>query len=459
MPENALILPVRNNAIAQARQSLGHAATQLRLEVRKHRLMFGGLASTFLASLPLAALSGRAYEIPAGSALDGMLAIWTFVGLPFAAAIYGATAGAGLRERAVEEAEAPLPLPPLARLRGALAGAVSGYLGLFALVMGAWLIRVQGPSSATPGTLAAAAPFSAALELAVLSASFVIGYASRHAVLAGLGGLALGLLAYVPAGAAVLIDWTFGSRSDLGLGGWAVVTALGLGTPGAALAAGRLILPRLARSARVSAGAWTTAALLLLAPLTPASMLFSSSLARLNGTRNEVGGRWGSPPPAEKAAFASVPGRVEGRFYATFEGGLLFRPAEGPEVVLAPGNPLSPVALWRNKMHPTFTNAGWGWDGRLWAQRSLERDGRVIREIYTAPKLGPLRLVGVCPDSCATDGFLEQVVVSHTGVFPPLLFSYYYPLVMPYTGPRQDRDVLDSAFGATLRPPMLEIKP
>lgn len=459
MPENALVLAPRRGALVRAKEGLGLAAAQFRLEGRKHRLMFGGLAAAFLASLPLAALSGRAYEIPAGSALDGMLTLWTFVGLPLAAAIYGATAGAGLRAPAVEEAEAPLPLPAPARLRGALSGAASGYLGLFALVMGAWLVRVQGPSSATPGTLAAAAPFSLALELAVLTASFVIGYASRHAVLAGLAGLSLGLLAFVPAGAAVLIDWTFGSRADLGLGGWAVVAALGLGSPGAALAAGRLVLPRLARSARVGAAAWTTAALLLLAPLAPASLLFSSSLARLNGTQSEVGGRWGSPPPSETAAFAAVPGRVEGRFYATFDGGLLFRPADGPEVVLAPGNPLSPMTLWRKSMHPAFTNAGWGWDGRLWAQRSLERDGRVIREVYSAPKLGPLRLVGVCPDSCATDGFLDNVVVSHKGVFPPLLFSYYYPLVLPYTGPRQDRDVLDSAFGATLRLTAPEIKP
>ncbi|TPW21283.1 MAG: hypothetical protein FD126_844 [Elusimicrobia bacterium] len=441
MPEQALVLAPRTGALVRAQEGFGQAAAQFRLEGRKHRLMFGG------------------YEIPAGSAVDGMLALWTFVGLPLAAAIYGATAGAGLRAPAAEEAEAPLPLPTSARLRGSLAGAVSGYLGLFALVMGAWLVRVQGPSSATPGTLAAAAPFSAALELAVLTASFVIGYASRHAVLAGLAGLSLGLVAYVPAGAAILIDWTFGSRADLGLGGWAVVAALGLGSPGAALAAGRLILPRLARSAKVSAAAWTTAALLLLAPLTPASLLFSSSLARLNGTRNEVGGRWGSAPRAEKAAFAAVPGRVDGRFYATFEGGLLFRPDDGPEVVLVPGNPLSPLTLWRKAVHPRFTNAGWGWDGRLWAQRSLIRDERMVREVYTAPKLGPLRLVGVCPDSCATDGYLEQVVVSNKGVFPPLLFSYHYPLVMPYTGPRKDRDVLDSAYGATLQLPAPEIKP
>lgn len=459
MPEQALVLAPRAGALDRAKRSWGPAITQWRLEARKHRLMFGGLAATFLASLPLAALSGRAYEIPAGSALDGMLTLWTFVGLPLSAAIYGATAGAGLRSKEVEEAEAPLPLPALARLRGALGGAVSGYLGLFALVMGAWLVRVQGPSSATPGTLAAAAPFSAALELAVLTSSFVIGYASRHAVLAGLAGLSLGLLAYVPAGAAVLIDWTFGSRADLGLSGWAAVAALGLGSPGAALAAGRLVLPRLARSARIGAAAWTAAALLLLAPLTPASLLFSSSLARLNGARSEVGGRWGSPPPSERAAFAAVPGRVDGRFYATFEGGLLFQPHAGPEVVLVPGNPLSPMTLWNKAFHPTFTNAGWGWDGRLWAQRSLIRDGRTVREVYTAPKLGPLRLVGVCPDSCTTDGYLEQVVVSNKGVFPPLLFSYYYPLVVPYTGPRKDRDVLDSAYGATLALPAPEIKP
>lgn len=459
MPENSLILTPRPGALVRAKEGLSLAAAQFRLEGRKHRLMFGGLAAAFLASLPLAALSGRVYEIPAGSALDGMLTLWTFVGLPLAAAIYGATAGAGLRAPTAEDAEAPLPLPALARLRGAMAGAVSGYLGLFALVMGAWLVRVQGPSSATPGTLAAAAPFSAALELAILTASFVIGYASRHAVLAGLAGLSLGLVAYLPAGATVLIDWTFGSRADLGLGGWAVVAALCLGSPGAALAAGRLILPRLARSARVSAAAWTAAALLLLAPLAPSSLLFNSSMARLNGARSEVGGRWGSAPASEKAAFAAVPGRVAGRFYATFEGGLLFRPDDGPEVVLFPGNPLSPLALWRKAMHPSFNNAGWGWDGRLWAQRSLEREGRIVREIYSAPKLGPLRLVAVCPDSCDTDGFLENVVVSHKGVFPPLLFSYYYPLVLPYTGPRQDRDMLDSAFGATLRLSGPEIKP
>lgn len=453
MAEQALTLVPRENALARAKAGLGLALTHFRLEARKHRLMFGGLAGTFLASLPLAALSGRVYDIPAGSAVDGMLTLWTFVGLPLAAAIYGSTAGASLRAPGTEEAEAPLPVPAVARLRGALAGAVSGFGVLFALVMGAWLVRVQGPSSATPGTLAAAVPFSAALELTVLTASFVVGFAARHAVLAGLAGLALGVVSFVPAGGAALVAWTFADRVELGLSGWAILAALALGSPPAMLAAGRLTLPRLARSARVSLASWAAAGALLLAPLAPASLVFTSALTRLNESRTDVGISWSSAPAPEKAAFAAVPGRREGKFYATFEGGLLFKPSDGyePEVTLVPGNPVSPLTLWRRSYHPRFVHAGWGWDGRVWAQRALERDGRIVRELYVASGLSPLRLAAVCPDSCTTDGYVEQVVVSKSGTFPPLVFSYYLPLVMPYTGPEKDPNVLGSSYGATLR--------
>lgn len=455
-----LSLPRRETALARAKAGLGRALSHYRLETRKHRLMFGGLAGTFLASLPLAAVSGRLYEIPAGSAVDGMLTIWTFVGLPLAAAIYGATAGAGLRAAGTEEAEAPLPLPVLTRLRGALAGSVSGFAVLFALVMGAWLVRVQGPSSATPGTLAAAAPFSAALEATVLTAAFVVGFASRHAVLAGLAGLGLGLVAFIPAGGAALVAWTFADRVGLGVGGWAVLAALALGSPAAILAAGRLTLPRLARAARVGLASWLAAGALLAAPLAPASLVFTSALRRLNESRTEVGARWSQPPDSEQAAFAAVPGRREGRFYATFEGGLVFRPQDAEqEVVLAPGNPLSPLALWRQPNHPRFVRAGWGWDGRVWAVKSRPQGGRTDLEVYVAQGLGPLRLEAVCPDSCRADGIWDQVFVSRTGTFPPLLFSNYLPLVVPYTGPPQDRDVLSSSYGATLSVGKAEIKP
>lgn len=461
MAEQALALVPRENALARAKAGLGLALSHVRLEARKHRLMFGGLAGTFLASLPLAALSARVYDIPAGSAVDGMLTLWTFVGLPLAAAIYGATAGAGLRAAGTEEAEAPLPLPVVARLRAALAGSVSGFAVLFALVMGSWLVRVQGPSSATPETLAAAVPFSAALELTVLTASFVVGFAARHAVLAGLAGLALGLVAFVPAGGAALVAWTFADRVGLGPSGWAVLAALALGSPPAVLAAGRLTLPRLARSARVGLASWAAAGALLLAPLAPASLVLSSALTRLNESRTQLGRPWSQPSAEEKAVFARVPGRREGRFYATFEGGLVFKPQDGgePEVVLAPGNPLSPMTLWRETYHPHFVHVGWGWDGRVWAVKSLIRGGRVVREVHVAQGLGPLRLAAVCPDSCRTDGLWDQVVVSRAGTFPPLLFSNYLPLVLPYAGPPPDRDVLDSAYGATLKVGSPEIKP
>ncbi len=339
MHEQALVLAPRPGAIVRAKEGLGLAAAQFRLEVRKHRLMLGGVAGAFLVSLPLAALSSRVYGIAAASAIDGILTLWTLFGLPLAAAIYGATAGAGLRETGAEEAEAPLPVPALYRLRGALANAASGFLVLFTLVMGVWFVRVQGASSATPETLAAAAPFSAALELTVLAASFIVGYASRHAVLAGLSGLTLGLVAFLPAGGAALVSWTFSDRVPLGVSGWGLIAALGLGAPSAVLAAGRLILPRLARSARIGAASWATAGLLFLSPLAPASLLFNSSLQRLNASRTEVGMRWSVPPPQEAAAFAAVPGRREGKFYATFEDGLVCAPAGSRVVLLAQGDP------------------------------------------------------------------------------------------------------------------------
>ncbi len=459
MSENALVLAPRAGALDRAKRSWSLATTQWRLEARKHRLMFGGLAAAFLASLPLAALSGGVYGIPGGSAVDGILTLWTFVGLPVIASVYGATAGAELRSPSVEEAEAPLPVPADARLRGALAGAASGFLLLWGLVLAAWLSRVGAPGSPTSTSLASGGPFSATLGLSVLSASFVIGYASRHAVLAGVAGLTLGLAAFVPAAVAALVCWSFSYHVQLGVQGWSLLAALGLGTPAAAAAAGRLVLPRLARGAKVGAALWAAAGLLLLYPLAPAALVFNSSLNRLNASRHEISAPYGEPSAAEAAAYAAVPGRREGRFEATFDGGLYFMPAEGGEVMLVPGTPHSAAGLWAETILPHFVEAAWGWDGRIWAIRQSSLKSQVLREVFSGPGLGPLKSVGMCPYTCVADGARTQVFASRNGAFPPLTFTFYRPLVVPYTGPKPRANALDSAYGATLRLETLEIKP
>jgi len=69
----------------------------IRLELQKQRLALIGLFAAFVVTLPLAWLGAAIGHVDRRSTIDAVFLFWTLLGLPGAAALLGASAGAGLR--------------------------------------------------------------------------------------------------------------------------------------------------------------------------------------------------------------------------------------------------------------------------------------------------------------------------------------------------------------------------
>lgn len=105
-----------------------------KLELRKDRDLFAGMAGIFLASLPLVSLIARMNHYSVLHALNATLLFWTVVGLPFIAVFFGAYGGSALRHEPWLSAEEPLPVSPLERV-GAAVLAEASYLVLMILLV------------------------------------------------------------------------------------------------------------------------------------------------------------------------------------------------------------------------------------------------------------------------------------------------------------------------------------
>lgn len=105
-----------------------------KLELRKNRLLFIGMALIFFISLPLTMLISSLSLYPAVSGLEAALFFWTFLGLPLTAVLFGASGGAALRAETTHNAEAPLPLSPCQKIAGAALGA-GIYLAALAILV------------------------------------------------------------------------------------------------------------------------------------------------------------------------------------------------------------------------------------------------------------------------------------------------------------------------------------
>ncbi|MBI3553166.1 MAG: hypothetical protein HY077_11690 [Elusimicrobia bacterium] len=105
-----------------------------KLELRKGRDLFAGMAGIFLASLPLFSLIARMNHYSVLHALNATLLFWTVIGLPFVALLFGAYGGAALRHEPLLSAEEPLPSSPFQRV-GAAALAGAAYLALMILLV------------------------------------------------------------------------------------------------------------------------------------------------------------------------------------------------------------------------------------------------------------------------------------------------------------------------------------
>ncbi len=174
----------------------------LSLEIRKNRLAAASVVAAFLVTLPVARLVASTTGMEAGNALSTILIGWAFVGLPFAAALIGATAGSGTASSGNAGIEALLPASATRRAAASLtaAGFLLAITAAFVLAC-AWFGNALAPYLIAPDkAFSWGRPFWQNMPVTnffllmiadVLAASWVLAYLIGHGVAGGLLGPAL----------------------------------------------------------------------------------------------------------------------------------------------------------------------------------------------------------------------------------------------------------------------------
>ena len=103
-----------------------------KLQFRKNRLPFVGMAATLVASVPFGAAVALLSGHPGRFGVDSMLYFWSFIGLPLIAVLLGSSAGAANANDPLRSAEEILPVSD-----GRAAFASAGTSALQALLLGA----------------------------------------------------------------------------------------------------------------------------------------------------------------------------------------------------------------------------------------------------------------------------------------------------------------------------------
>ncbi|MCX5797634.1 MAG: hypothetical protein NTY77_19255 [Elusimicrobia bacterium] len=348
-----------------------------RLELRKQRLAFVGLAAAFIVTLPLAWLGAVIGHADRRAAIDALFLFWTTVGLPGAAALLGASAGVGLRAEPAAAAESVLPASPARRAAMALAAAALQLAALAAVVL--LMAAAVSPGWRTTFTeLVWSAPeFQRAVFrlLAfnlgyILAASFVCAYGLGHGLAGGLLGLGLAGIGSTALAAASGMQALYDERELLRPGGLFMIEALCLS--GAAYALGRCA-SRLERRAGLG---WLDFTLCGLA------VSFGSVLCVLAMVR-AFGCLVHHPQPirhedyfarAHSLALRLVPGLREadaqGLLVGDMDGRLMLLKPDGRRTVLAPGERVTLGDIFDVPLLDRNQSAEWDADGTLWSLHS-----------------------------------------------------------------------------------------
>jgi hypothetical protein len=174
----------------------------LRLEWRRNRLSAAAMAAAFLLTIPVAGLVSSTTGMEPGRAREALLVAWELLGLPLAACLIGAAAGAAASSRDAVEAEALLPVSARRRAWASLSVALALSLLLFALVLGVSGLLGLSPTRAyAPGEKAWGRSFwfdldvwpllpLAALDL--LAGAWALSRLTGHGVAGGLLALVFG---------------------------------------------------------------------------------------------------------------------------------------------------------------------------------------------------------------------------------------------------------------------------
>ncbi|MBI5239241.1 MAG: hypothetical protein HY926_02105 [Elusimicrobia bacterium] len=373
----------------------------IRLELRKQRLAFIGLAGAFIITIPLAWFGAAIGHVDRRSAIDAAFLFWTLVGLPASAALLGASAGAGLRAEPAAPAESILPVSPGRRASAALIAAALQLAALAAVVLLIAIIVSPGWRTTFTEKVWSAPEFQRAafrlmgFSLAyILSVSFAAAFALGHGLAGGLLGLGLAGIGSTALAAAVGLQTLYPERDILRPGGVLFVAAIAVGGTFYSL---RRAASRLERRGGLG---WKDFALCGLGLAAGAALC----VLTMGGTFERLVRR---PQPvwreeyfarAQRQALRLVPGLREaagqGLLAANMEGELLLLKPDGSRRTLVPGTrttiqdifdvPLldrnhsvqweSDGALWSLHSRPRHTSDNWnGWDRALMHGRPGER--------------------------------------------------------------------------------------
>lgn len=360
------------------------------LELRKNKLTLIGLAASFLLVPPLALLVAPSAALSPAAALESGLVLWTVAGLPLAAVFLGATAGAGLRDAAVRDAEAALPGSPSSRVLRGFAGAALQFLllALMTALVSAALSPVwrsaalgSGESPQVWGQVAPLRALMAFLCFELLSGSFLAAYALGHAFAGGLIGAALAVAELLALALGVQYRLWFHERTEAFIPLALLAAFVGAGAKAAAVAP---LAARFERRKPLGVARGLAVALLVAAGLAAAWGAEESAYAALRSSLRLVNPGASSffltlGPSTEEAERALHPAvRRAGQLASTVAGGLFWIGRDGRPVRLLPDGEAGRFLL----MGPYGTRvegALWDRDGRLLVERRTESAGRPSR--------------------------------------------------------------------------------
>jgi hypothetical protein len=360
----------------------------LLLELRKQKLGFVGLAAAFVVTIPLARLGAAFGHVDQRAAIDAMFLFWTLVGLPAAAALLGAAAGAGLRAEPAAAAESVLPVPPARRAAAALAAAAVQLAALAALILLIALAVSPGWRTTFTETVWAAPEFQRAFfrllafSLSyILALSFLCAYGLGHGLAGGLLGLGLAGIGSTALAAATGLQALYDQRDLFRPATALLVQGLCLGGVGYGL--GRLS-SRLERRAGLG---WKD---LILGGLgacsgAPLCVLVMAAVFGCVEHRPQPIRRIEFFSDARRLALRLVPGLrkadAQGLLVSDLDGKLLLLKPDGSRLVLVPGEPIPIKDMFELPLFERFYSAEWDADGTLWTMHSSPRQGALTRTL------------------------------------------------------------------------------
>lgn len=364
-----------------------------RLEWRKDRTLFGGMAAAFLLSLPVVGLIARLNHHAVSWGIDAALLFWTFVGLPIAAVVFGAAIASALRGEPAAAAESPLPISPRGRVFGAAAAGLAGLAGMIVLVLAVsatispdWRVAVTQHDFASVMVV----PYFS-VELFVLLHLFLLAFAMSYLFAHGVAGGA----AAVPLGgltaAALTRDYAlhslFGPRVPL----WPTMAIVMLVCAGGAAAVIGWAAPWRQRLERRGWRAGARIAAVLAAGAFVSFIgagTFNHRMARSPQFLREGESAWKSltneaaSPKARRAA-------NEGVLMESLDGMLIRVRPEGASSLLIAAKAHAEDDLLSDPYGTRTLETSFDPEGRLWVARKAGAEGPT--EIWSGSVEGPLR--------------------------------------------------------------------